>query len=78
MNSKNFFAIWDKAVEVAYAEATKESAVQPMDLYMAGLGCATTGLLVLNLPWAFAGLQVVGTVLVALGLIAMAVIKRKV
>lgn len=78
MNSKKFAAILDQAVEVAFAEVTKKSAVQPMDLYMVGLGFSATGLLVLNLPWAFAGLQVVGTVLIALGLITMAAIKRKV
>ena len=45
---------------------------------MGGLGCAATGLLLLNLPWNFVELQVLGTVLIALGLVAMAAIKRKV
>ena len=49
-----------------------------MDLYMVGLGFAAIGLLLLNLPRAFAGLQVIGTVLIALGLVAMAAIQRKV
>ena len=78
MNSRKFSAIFDQAVEVAFAHVAKESAVQPMDLYMGGLGLAATGLLLINLPWTFAGLQVVGTVLIALGLVAMATIKRKV
>lgn len=78
MNSRKFSAIVDQAVEVAYAQVAKESAVQPMDLYMGGLGCAATGLLLLNLPWNFVELQVLGTVLIALGLVAMAAIKRKV
>ena len=78
MNFKKFAAIVDQAVEVAYAQVAEESAVQPMDLYMGGLGCATTGLLLLNLPWNFVELQVLGTVLIALGLVAMAALKRKV
>ena len=78
MKSKNIVAIFDQAAEEAYAAVAKDSAVQPMDLYVSGLGFAVLGLLLLNLPWAFAGLQVVGTVLTALGLLAMAAIQRKV
>jgi hypothetical protein len=78
MNSRKFAAIVDHAVEVAFAEVAKKSDVQPMDLYMVGLGFAAIGLLLLNLPWKFVGLQVVGAVLIALGLITMAAIKRKV
>ena len=78
MNSRKFAAIVDQAVEVAFAEVAKKSEVQPMDLYMVGLGFAASGLLLLNLPWKFVGLQVLGTVLIALGLITMTAIKRKV
>ena len=78
MKSKKIVTIFDQVVEEAYAAVAKDSAVQPMDLYMSGLGFAAVGLLLLNLPWAFAGLQVVGTVLTALGLLAMAAIQRKV
>ena len=78
MKSKKNASIFDQAVEVAYAAAAKDSDVQPMDLYMVGLGFAAIGLLLLNLPWAFGGLQVVGTVLISLGLVAMAAIQRKV
>ena len=78
MNSRKFSAIFDQAVEVAFAHVAKESDVQPMDLYMGGLGLAATGLLLINLPWNFVGLQVVGTVLIAWGLVAMAAIKQKV
>ena len=78
MKSKKIAAFFDQAVEEAYAAAAKDSEVQPMDLYMVGLGFAAIGLLLLNLPRAFAGLQVIGTVLIALGLVAMAAIQRKV
>jgi hypothetical protein len=78
MNIKKFVALFDQALEVALAEVDKESAVQPMDLYMVGLGYAATGLLLLNFPWDVVGLQVIGTVLTAMGLVVMAAIKRKV
>ena len=78
MNSRKFSAIFDQAVEVAFAQVAKDSAVQPSDLYLGGLGLAATGLLLINLPWNFVGLQGVGTVLIAWGLLAMAVIQRKV
>lgn len=77
MNFNKVAVILDQAVEVSYAQITKESSVQPMDLYRSGLGFASTGLLVLNLPWAFAGLWVVETVLIALGLITRAEIKKR-
>jgi hypothetical protein len=78
MNSKKLTAIYDQAVEVAWAEVAKDSEAQPMDLYLTGLGFAVTGLVLVNLPGSFAGLQVIGTVLIAMGLVGMAAIKRKV
>ena len=43
MHSRKFSAIVDQAVEVAFAEVAKKSDVQPMDLYMVGLGFAASG-----------------------------------
>ena len=77
MHSRKFAAIVDQAVEVAFAEVAKKSDVQPMDLYMGGLGFAATGSLLLNFPWDPLVLRVVGTVLIALGLVAMATMQRK-
>ena len=38
MKSKKIVTIFDQVVEEAYAAVAKDSAVQPMDLYMSGLG----------------------------------------
>lgn len=77
MNSKKFTCIFDQAVEWAWAEVAKDSEAKPRDLYLTGLGLAVTGLVLVNLPWSFTGLKVIGTVLIAMGLVGMAAIKRK-
>ena len=78
MTQKTKVSIMDKAVDVAFAQVAKGSAVKPMGLFMGGLGYASLGLLAVNVDGLPAALKVVGGLVLVAGLAVMAVLARKV
>ena len=78
MTQKTKVSIVDKAVEVAFAHVAKGSAVEPMGLFMGGLGFACLGLWAINAEGLPAVLKVVGGLVLGLGLAVMALMARKI
>ena len=73
IQKKTNVSIVDKAVDVAFARVAKGSAVEPIGLFMGGLGFAGLGLWAVNADGLPAALKVVGGLVLVSGLAVMAV-----
>lgn len=78
MTQKTKVSIVDKAVDVAFAHVTEGSAIEPMGLFVGGLGYASLGLWAVNADGLPAALKVVGGLVLVSGLAVMALLARKV